>query len=101
MTKRPSLAAIAVPSKHPAPVGAPAVQEAAVKPRKGEPGYKTPVRENTKAVMGYFDVAVSKQLRFMALERDTTVQALLEEALDDLFMKHGKDQIARTGRVQR
>ncbi|WP_155133707.1 ribbon-helix-helix domain-containing protein [Roseibium sp. RKSG952] len=34
--------------------------------------------------------AVAKQLRHIAVEDDTTVQALLEEALDLLFAKKGK-----------
>ncbi|MFO5494855.1 MAG: ribbon-helix-helix domain-containing protein [Cuspidothrix sp.] len=37
---------------------------------------------------------MGKQLRQLALDNDTTVQALLEEALNDLFLKHGKSPIA-------
>jgi hypothetical protein len=46
------------------------------------------------AIAGHFDPAVGKQLRQLALDNDTTVQALLEEALNDLFLKHGKSPIA-------
>ena len=37
------------------------------------------------AIAGHFDPAVGKQLRQLALDNDTTVQALLEEALNDLL----------------
>ncbi|MBD2341967.1 hypothetical protein H6G64_34105 [Calothrix sp. FACHB-156] len=46
------------------------------------------------AIAGHFDPAVSKQLKQLALEQDTTVQALLAEALNDLFEKYGKKAIA-------
>lgn len=53
-----------------------------------------PSRQGKKAIAGHFDPAVSKQLKQMALEKDTTVQALLAEALNDLFEKYGKKAIA-------
>jgi hypothetical protein len=37
---------------------------------------------------------VKKQLRILAADRDTTIQDLLAEALNDLFAKHGKPEIA-------
>jgi hypothetical protein len=45
-------------------------------------------------VTGYFEAAVKRQLRLLAAENDTTIQALLAEALNDLFAKHGKPEIA-------
>lgn len=48
----------------------------------------------TKQIAGHFPAEVSWQLRELALERRTTVQALLAEALNDLFQKHGKPEIA-------
>jgi hypothetical protein len=53
-----------------------------------------PSRLGKKAIAGHFDPAVSKQLKQLALEQDTTVQALLAEALNDLFDKYGKKPIA-------
>jgi hypothetical protein len=53
-----------------------------------------PSRKGKKVIAGYFDPAVSKQLRQLALEHDTTVQALLAEALDLLFIERGKMPIA-------
>ncbi len=42
-------------------------------------------RGGLKHVGGYFDPAVSRRLRQMAFEEDTTVQELLAEALELLF----------------
>lgn len=53
-----------------------------------------PSRKGKKAIAGHFDPAVSKQLKQLALEQDTTVQALMAEALNDLFEKYGKKAIA-------
>lgn len=53
-----------------------------------------PSRQGKKAIAGHFDPVVSKQLKQLALEQDTTVQALLAEALNDLFEKYSKKPIA-------
>ncbi|MDZ8242001.1 MAG: hypothetical protein RMZ69_33510 [Nostoc sp. ChiQUE01a] len=53
-----------------------------------------PSRVGKRAIAGHFDPAVSKQLKQLALEEDSTVQALLQEALNDLFTKYGKPPIA-------
>lgn len=42
-------------------------------------------RGGLKHVGGYFDPTVSRRLRQMAFEEDTTVQELLAEALELLF----------------
>jgi hypothetical protein len=55
---------------------------------------RPPSREGKRAIAGHFDPAVSRQLRYLALENDTSVQALLREALNDLFRKYGKSSIA-------
>ena len=56
--------------------------------------YTPPSRRGTKAVSGHFDPAVSRQLRAIALDEDSSVQELLREALNDLFIKRGKAPIA-------
>jgi len=61
---------------------------AAPKPRR-------PVRMNTKHVGGHFDPAVSRQLRSIALDEDTTVQELLAEAIDMIFQSRQKPTIAQ------
>jgi hypothetical protein len=56
--------------------------------------YYRPGRAQKANVTGYFPPAVKKQLRILAAERDTTIQALLAEAMNDLFAKYGKPEIA-------
>ncbi len=51
-------------------------------------------RATTRAVGGHFDPAVQRQIRQMALDQDSTVQKLLREALNDLFIKHNRNPIA-------
>jgi hypothetical protein len=59
------------------------------------PRFSRPSRESKHLIGGHFPKAVAKQLRLIAVEDDTTVQALLEEALDDLFLKKGRAKIAQ------
>jgi len=54
-----------------------------------------PSREGKRLIAGHFDPKVAKQLRLLAAEEDTSIQALLEEALDLLFVKKGKNRIAK------
>ena len=49
-----------------------------------------PSRQGTRLVGGHFAPDVARQIRILAAEEDVTVQALLEEALSDLFVKKGK-----------
>ena len=48
------------------------------------------VRQGTRLIGGHFSPKVAQQVRILAAEEDVTVQALLEEALSDLFVKKGK-----------
>ena len=41
----------------------------------------------------WFAPAVRRQLRRLAADRDTTLQALLGEAVNDLFAKHGLPEL--------
>ena len=54
----------------------------------------SPSRAGKKAIAGFFDPAVSRQLKGIGLEKDASVQALLAEALNDLFEKYGRSRIA-------
>jgi hypothetical protein len=56
---------------------------------------KRPSRQGFKHIGGYFDPVVSKQLRKIAVDEDSSVQALLGEALDMLFQNRGKPMIAK------
>ena len=57
------------------------------------PRFHRPSREGRRLIAGHFDPKVAKQLKLLAAEEETTVQALLEEALDLLFVKKGKRAI--------
>jgi hypothetical protein len=57
-------------------------------------GARVPSRVGKKTVAAHFDPAVSKQLKHLGLERDSSTQALLREAINDLFTKYGKPPIA-------
>jgi hypothetical protein len=74
------------------PKGTPAISEPPEEPNTTT--YTPPSRRGTKAVGGHFDPAVSRQLRSIALDEDSSVQELLREALNDLFVKRGKAPIA-------
>jgi hypothetical protein len=54
-----------------------------------------PSRSGTKLIGGHFAPKVSTQLRIIAAEEGTTIQSLLAEALDDLFVKKGKARILK------
>lgn len=54
-----------------------------------------PSRKDTKHVGGYFPPEVSKQLRQIALDEDSSVQVLLAEAIDMLFHSRKKPTIAQ------
>jgi hypothetical protein len=51
-------------------------------------------RAGKSNVTGYFPPAVKKQLRLLSAEHDKTIQRLLGEALNDLFAKYGKPEVA-------
>ncbi len=50
-------------------------------------------RSGTRQIAGHFPAEIAWQLRELAVARRITVQALLGEALNDLFAKHGKPEI--------
>ena len=53
-----------------------------------------PSRQGKKAITGFFDPVVSRQLKQIALDEDKTVQALIGEALNDLFVKYNCKPLA-------
>lgn len=52
-----------------------------------------PSREGKRLIAGHFTPKVAKQLKLLAVEEDKSVQALLEEALELLFVKKGKSKV--------
>ncbi len=69
------------------------VVEMPVTDQKSSRTAQPPSRQGKKAIAGHFDPAVSRQLKQIALDNDTTVQALLGEALNDLFLKYDHNPI--------
>ena len=51
-------------------------------------------RAGKKKVTATLDPPAHKQLKGLAVERDATTEALLAEAINDLFAKYGKPKIA-------
>ena len=51
-------------------------------------------RVGKKAAPFWMPAVAKKQLDYLTLEQETTQQALLTEALNDLFRKYGKEPIA-------
>lgn len=52
-------------------------------------------RQNKKVIAGYFDLEVARQLKQIAAVEDTTLQDLLAEALNELFLKRKMATIAK------
>jgi len=74
----------------------PGLLEQAPKKRKAKAAPAEAVTRNVTRVLvaGHFQPEVQRALRIMAAEEGTTVQALLAEALNMLFAKHHKPEIA-------
>jgi hypothetical protein len=90
MKKKPSLPqALTEVSGRPAPATAAKPEDPANHPESAASS-----RAGRKAIAGFFDRAVSRQLKEIGLEKDASVQALLAEALNDLFEKYGRSRIA-------
>lgn len=62
-------------------------------PSVKQPARRRGDRSGTRLIAGHFEPSVARQLRMLAAEEDTTIQALLAEALDLLFVKKGKGKI--------
>lgn len=101
MAKRPSLAEKMRQVVTPAapPVAVPQATIASppepTRERSARPaGFYAATRDGKKKVTAPLAPPAHKQLRQLALDRDTTTEALLVEAINDLFTKHGKPPIA-------
>jgi hypothetical protein len=57
--------------------------------------YIPPSRRGKLAISGSYDPEVKQQLKRIALDKDTTIQQLLCEALNGIFIKYGKPPIAK------
>ena len=65
-------------------------------PKPESKSFDRPSRQNTRLVGGHFPPDVARQLRILAAEEDTTVQALLEEAINLLLAKKARGRLAAT-----
>lgn len=68
-------------------------------PNPSAPATRSRSRKGQTLIGGFFDPEVHRQLRVMAAEQGTTQQALIAEALNILFAKSGKPEIASLGRI--
>lgn len=68
---------------------------AAVAPKDEAKRFDQANRRGKVVISAYFDPAVRKQLAILAVEQDSTQAALMAEALNLLFEKHGRSPIAK------
>ena len=68
------------------------VEPTAASPPATKP--KVSSRTGKKAISGFFEPEVSRQLKALAAIEGRTVQGMIGEALNLLFEKYGKDAIA-------
>jgi len=98
MTKKTSLTA-ALSEAPPEPSNP--VEQTAAKPGARRNAEPRPDRAGKTNITGYFDKPVKWELQDLATERSralgrkVTAQELLAEALNDLFKKYGKAEVAR------
>jgi hypothetical protein len=71
-----------------------ALQSAASSGRRAVAAAGTPSREGKRQIAAFFAPEVGRALKGLAANEDSTVQALMREALNDLFAKRGKPPIA-------
>jgi hypothetical protein len=96
MAKRPSLFA---PSKPQEMLVPPSVDMVVSAPNGGTtpprtPTARPPSRAGKRVLSIYLDPLAWKQLRQLALQEETTTQALGEEAVNLLFTRHGLNRSA-------
>ncbi len=93
MTKRPSLFSTPASDIAASGIGAPLPPATEL---TGSPmaSRRAPSREGKRTLSIYLDPLAWKQLRQLALDTETTTQALGEEAVNLLFTKHGLNRTA-------
>lgn len=103
MSKRPNLTAVVEAAgsiRRTAAPEQPAEAASGTPPNTAAPA-RARTRQAKKQIAAHFPEEVAWQLRELAVERRTTVQALLGEGLNDLFRKYGRPELApaETGRA--
>jgi hypothetical protein len=93
MSKAPSLASINLKDRLASAAGPQPARSAPAPVQKpdSEPSPTTSkARRGKTMIAGYFTPEFARAVRMLAVEQDTSVQALIGEALDDLLRRHGK-----------
>ena len=80
-------------TEQPSPLNGDGEPAAPQQPAPGKPAKRKASRDGTVLIGGHFPPEVKQRLRMIAAEENTTSQALLEEALDLLFIKKGRAAI--------
>jgi len=55
---------------------------------------RSPSRVGKKPVTAYVETTAHRQLRFLGLDLDKSVQVMVVEALNDYFERHGLERLA-------
>jgi hypothetical protein len=92
--KRPSLAETMQKAARPEPAAAAPAQTRSEEPERPDRGFYAATRAGKKKLTTAVDPVVHMQFRQLALELDKKGEALLIEAINDLFSKYGKPPIA-------
>lgn len=75
------------PVQEPSPTPAAAPEPQPEKGRGG--GYRSPSRIGKRAAVAWLEPEAVKQLNLVAIQRDTEVQKILVEAINDWFARNG------------
>ena len=87
MALRPPLTHKSAPALQDEPPQAPPPAAPLEKARGG--GYRSPSRIGKRAAVAWLEPEAVKQLNMVAIQRDTEVQKILVEAINDWFAKEG------------
>jgi hypothetical protein len=91
---RQAVASDPPPVVAPTPIAALTTRAPRPEPAARPAGFYAATRTGKKKVTAALDPAAHKQLKGLAVERDATTEALIAEAINDLFRKYGKPSIA-------
>jgi hypothetical protein len=94
MAKRPSLFTVSTPATEIPNADTLLVKHPIGKPSPAPSTARPPSRAGKRVLSIYLDPLAWKQLRQLALQEETTTQALGEEAVNLLFTKHGLNRSA-------
>ncbi len=96
MVKRPNIASALreVGTGRTAPVPVNDTSAQASKATEEAPRKVQPSRQQTKAITVHYPPPVRQQLKILAAEQGRTIDDMVAEALNDLFVKYRKPEIA-------